>query len=441
MGALDQYSTAPPPLGRAAEQLGWTPAFVWHSHPMTSPLGGFAAGRPDSNAHAPRGTVPPLQPVQTLGALNYMDSAMTPIKVDMAGAVDKGPFLSCDQEWTCYRRNYLACVCSYTLSPPCYPGVPVQFTPPAAAAAAPLQVYGFAMCISAVVADNEQQHIELVQHTPKRDKGPTSKPAKIPMAPKTGAPSHHSLAPYGDGLYAEGLPAEHTFERIQFKNATLNNGKRRAAQQYYHLIVELWADVGAHAPDQYVKVAYRKSAKMIVRGRSPGHYQNERHGSQGNGPGGSAGSLSGYATAMGPVAELHGPSALLGTGTGAYAAPYDGRGGLYGGARHHELPDESIVTSDDAKAQTPKAYHYYPAPLYDSHHERVDLFGQRSGPVLDNKVKNELDFGMLPRPFNPGTPAPRAGDHRQHDHFDSKATSGGYYPSMVSTTGIYMTMA
>lgn len=69
---------------------------------------------------------------------------------------------------------------------------------------------------------------------------------------------------------------EATFERIQFKTATANNGKRRAAQQYYFLLVELLADVGSQHPDRWIKVAFRMSAPLVVRGRSPSHYQNDR---------------------------------------------------------------------------------------------------------------------------------------------------------------------
>ncbi|PHH70616.1 hypothetical protein CDD83_5398 [Cordyceps sp. RAO-2017] len=493
IGALDQYSTATPPFRRASEHLSRSPAFSGgplRRHQLTtpqSPLPGFAphaGARMESGQYSARPgqvIVPPLQPVQTLGTLNYIDAAMTPIKVEISGIVDKGPFLSCDQEWTCYRRNYLACVCSYTLSPFCYPNVPIQFTPAQSsnsASAQPYQVYGFAMCISAVVAENEQQSIELVQHTPKRDKGPISKPSKIPMAPKTSSSSHHAINPYGDGptmpgargLYSEGLggppggggqqlPAEHTFERIQFKHATLNNGKRRAAQQYYHLIVELWADVGAHSPEQYVKVAFRKSAKMIVRGRSPGHYQNERRGSQGNGPGGSAGTMGGYA-AMGHMTDFNNSNAMLsGAGTGGYATTYDNRGGVYGAARQHEMADEAMMPPDDGKP-VDKAYQYYPGGsmhVYDGGHpeQRVDIYSQRSGPETvvsnststmapDSKVKHEYDFGLLPRPFNnsAAAPTPRVPDQRPHEHYDGKATSGGYYPSiMTSSTGIHMTMA
>lgn len=452
-----------------------------------------------------------------MGTLQYIDSGMTPIRVDIAGTVDKGPFLSCDQEWTCYRRNYLACVCSYSLSPQWYPNVPIQFTPAAASSTSTTpgqqqtyQVYGFAMCISAMVAENEHQNIELVQHTPKRDKGPITKPNKIPMAPKMSSASHQLMNPYGDGstmpgtrasLYSDGLggpqgggqqllPAEHTFERIQFKHATLNNGKRRAAQQYYHLIVELWADVGAHCPDQYVKVAYRKSAKMIVRGRSPGHYQNERRGSQGNGPGGSAGNMG-----MGHMGDFNSSAAMIGgtaaatAGTGGYATtPYDGRGSVYGGGggggagvRQHDLhADEALSPADDGKmaglvdGSPAKRYQYYPGPVYNGHHEsqhagqyaqqRLDMFGgHRSGPEAvasgmapDTKIKSEYDFCTLPRPLGSnGTSShhhqqaaaaaaattPRVADQRQHEHFDGKPASGGYYPSLLSSSGIHMAMA
>ncbi|PNY27859.1 Uncharacterized protein TCAP_02214 [Tolypocladium capitatum] len=478
LGAREQYSTTTPSFRRASEHLSRSPSFpgaAQRRHQLTASQGslaGFAppTARMDSGQYASRSSqtpVPPLQPVQTLGTLQYQNEAAmnpTPITVEIHGTVDKGPFLSCDQEWTCYRRNYLACVCSYTLSP-YYPNIPIQFTP--ASASTPnsgqtFQVFGFAMCISAVVAENDQQSIELVQHTPKRDKGPINKPSKVALAPKTASSTHHSMMPYGDGstvpgtrgLYGDGfgtphaggqqLPAEHTFERIQFKQATQNNGKRRAAQQYYQLIVELWADVGG--PEHYVKVAYRKSAKMIVRGRSPGHYQNERRGSQGNGPGGSAGGLGGYA-GMGPMGDFNSNAMLGGAGTGGYATTYDNRGNVYGSARAHEMPDEALISPDDGKAlDGSKAYQYYPGAMYDGHHERVDMFNHRSGPETvvipsmapDSKVKNEYELGLLPRPYNS---TPRAADQRQHDHFsDGKATSGGYYPSIVSPTGMNMTM-
>lgn len=390
---------------------------------------------------------------------------MTSIKPEINGVIDKGPFLSSDREWTCYRRNYLACICSFSLSPS-YPGAGIQFTPESKSGSAPqtFQVYGFAMCISAVVADNDQHNIELVQHTPKRDKGPVTKPSKTRLQPKTNATPHAtSLNMYGDGsglsnsrsLYSDGfggqtnvgqqVPNEHTFERIQFKQATQNNGKRRAAQQYYHLVVELWAEVGNQATDDFVKVASRKSAKMIVRGRSPGHYQNERRNSQGSGTGGAAGS--GGFRSMGPMGDFGNGSGMAGAGLG-YNSGYDGRGTNYNNVRHQEMSPESIFSSNDDKSSN-KAYQYYTgggsSSSYETHNDRVDLFGHRNGAdtlhsnlpniataANDRKVKPEFDFNMLPSPFSGGA---RADDHHR-ERFDSRPSPGGFYPSIVPPTGL-----
>ncbi|KAF5260234.1 hypothetical protein FOXYS1_9137 [Fusarium oxysporum] len=128
----------------------------------------------------------------------------------------------------------------------------------------PLRVHGFAMTITAVVAGDIGHNIELVQHTPKRDKGPIMKPVAVKLSAKTSTQSQRQQL----------IAAEHTFERVQFKQATMNNGKRRAQQQYHQLVVSLLADVGEHDADRFVKVAERRSVGLVVRGRSPGHYQN-----------------------------------------------------------------------------------------------------------------------------------------------------------------------
>ncbi|KAI7771401.1 hypothetical protein LZL87_010841 [Fusarium oxysporum] len=120
------------------------------------------------------------------------------------------------------------------------------------------------MTITAVVAGDIGQNIELVQHTPKRDKGPIMKPVVVKLSAKTSTQSQRQQL----------IAAEHTFERVQFKQATMNNGKRRAQQQYHQLVVSLLADVGEHDADRFVKVAERRSVRLVVRGRSPGHYQN-----------------------------------------------------------------------------------------------------------------------------------------------------------------------
>ena len=72
-------------------------------------------------------------------------------------------------------------------------------------------------------------------------------------------------------------PSSHTFERIQFQKATANNGKRRAQQQFYHLKVELLADVSSptSSTPSWEIITIRVSEGIIVRGRSPSHYKAE----------------------------------------------------------------------------------------------------------------------------------------------------------------------
>ena len=120
-------------------------------------------------------------------------------------------------------------------------------------------VIGFQISVSAKVA-NMDKPIDLIQRTPKRDKGPQIIPSKIPCR-SGGNPNQFNVLGKSQNVV--------TFERLQFRIATANNGKRRAAQQYYVIIVELFAQT---SNGQQIKVATSESAQIIVRGRSPGHY-------------------------------------------------------------------------------------------------------------------------------------------------------------------------
>ncbi|CAG8763200.1 16790_t:CDS:2, partial [Racocetra fulgida] len=116
----------------------------------------------------------------------------------------------------------------------------------------------FLLGITARVSNSDKK-IELVQHTPKRDKGPQMVPVPKPIR----AGGNLNLSSVGSNSNIV------TFERIQFKTATANNGKRRAAQQYYVVMVDLYAQT--ENGEQY-RVATSTSAPLVVRGRSPGHY-------------------------------------------------------------------------------------------------------------------------------------------------------------------------
>ncbi|AEO60653.1 p53-like transcription factor, partial [Thermothelomyces thermophilus ATCC 42464] len=503
LSAREAYASATPAFRRSEHHIQRSPPFssIRRSNLLspTSTSTSYGSLKMDTGYPGSRTqpSIPPLGPMTSLGHLSYGDTSATPIQVDISGVIDKGFFVA-ENEWTCYRRNYFACICSFSLTP-LLPNSPIHFLPTGSTQA--YSVYGFAMCISAVVSDNESHTIELVQHTPKRDKGPIAKPDKVRLSPKPPQASQHPLtslygapeASLGSPRYEQGFgqpqqssaPTEHTFERIQFKQATANNGKRRAAQQYYHLLVELWADVGQQGGgDSWVKVAYRKSAKMIVRGRSPGHYQSERRGSASSGPGGSSGSMGGGGYTTGLLGPGEYPANQPMMGGGGYAQQYDTRSGGYGGARpHHELNMEPLISTEDVKAMTStKGYQYYPATIYESehhdprqqqqqeqqqqqpqeqqeqqqqhhhhhhhhHHQQVELFsharqevsGSGAAPSMSamfdpTKVKPEMENG-LPSLLYHSVPY-----YQRCGRFEGKATSSGQYPKLIPPPSTTMNM-
>ncbi|KAI8370363.1 uncharacterized protein BYT42DRAFT_582065 [Radiomyces spectabilis] len=183
------------------------------------------------------------------------------LNVRIHAKMDRGFFLA-DNDWTCYRRNYFQVSTAFSIhglnnyygdhESQCLVQVDGMFHP----------VRQFLISISARVS-NSDKRIELVQHTPKRDKGPQCTPTPRPITPG----GNLSMSSVGTNQNIV------TFERIQFKTATANNGKRRAAQQYYVCLVDLYADYG---DNKQVKVASCQSAPLVVRGRSPGHYSDNQ---------------------------------------------------------------------------------------------------------------------------------------------------------------------
>ncbi|KAF3024259.1 hypothetical protein E8E14_012542 [Neopestalotiopsis sp. 37M] len=456
-----------PPLYTRVDQNQRSPQFQGAVRrnplsPTPSPSIGYSASlasiRMDNshyNAGKGQTNVPPLQSITTHGHLSYVNphSQPTPIdKIDIQGTIDKGFFLS-EGEWTCYRRNYFSCICSFSLDPPNLHNLPIRYTQTASGVT--YDVFDFAMTITAVVSESDAHQIDLVQHTPKRDKGPTSQPERVKLSPKHIAPSSHPLgsvygnyriagagavgAGYGDYSQSQGAhPTEHTFERIQFKQATANNGKRRAAQQYYHLVIELHANVGEMGrgvADQWLRVAHRKSAKMIVRGRSPGHYQSERRGSTSSGPGGSSGTLGSY-PGQGP--EYNVGSSILSPTYGTQTAYETRPTHHYGTNRHHEMQIDQIMSADQCKSiDNTKGYQYYPGAIYEGHDQRdggihcyprndqdtmiPSLSRNENLPISRLKHENE---SQLPSLCMPGPNYLGPGCNR----YEGKSTSAGYYP-------------
>lgn len=362
-------------------------------------------GQQDPSAPYPltsNNTVPPFQKTRSLQQI--YDKNRVPVQVELDANIDKGFFQTDpDQDWTCYRRNYFSVACSYSLKP--------YYNP----TSEPLylqsnRIQAFAMCISARVDGEDGKVIDLVQHTPKRDKGPMGRPEKVKLTPHPSgshgiydagggiSPSSQLTGPEYEPVYAPSAPAQQhsqttaTFDRIQFKSATANNGKRRAAQQYYHILVELFADVpnSQSSMNPWVRVASRISAPMVVRGRSPGHYSEDRRSSStsmgpGGGSSGDSGGSQGNSNTAGPSGAMRGGisglpfsgSSRVGSGTyrshqnsqheplsDSPSKPSSSSSGYSVRMMPLERPRDLVLTKEETSAiDDHDGYLYFPSPL------------------------------------------------------------------------------
>src|SRR5277367_1142460 len=229
---------------------------------------------------------PPFNQTEPLHRLFLPGTMAGSVALHIHPKVDRGFFVAPeDNEWTCYRRNYFQITVAYSITSPnpqlvnetlLGAGIMMDYH------GRQERVTGFKITTGARVYGSDQKIIDLVQHTPKRDKGPQLKPALNSMMPGGDVErhAHHDATDTDEekaalsGTIAEGdSPRIVTYERIQFKQATANNGKRRAAQQYFSLVVEAYAVIlGQQGQSEDIRVAVVKSSPVVVRGRSPGHY-------------------------------------------------------------------------------------------------------------------------------------------------------------------------
>ncbi|PGH18701.1 hypothetical protein AJ80_04354 [Polytolypa hystricis UAMH7299] len=358
-------STFPPPhnsglsdMSRYSHYPGARGSLGMHSATSTASM--YSHALIDSPSRSSQNTEAP--PFHETSVLHTIVTSSQTIKPEIQAKIHKG-FFQVDDKWTCYRRNYFSVSCSFSLRP---------WTPNVALyiqlANHTEVVRNFSMSISAVVNAQESEIRELVQHTPKRDKQSEKKPPRVTLQPQQppslvmnhgpsvgnhmsfAAPPHPSslgldYSSYGAPPQPSQPPTSHTFERIQFQKATANNGKRRAQQQYYNLVVELYAEVtnsmGNSGDTQWILIARRLSHPMVVRGRSPGHYKDGRRDSSASmGPDGSAGSS----------ADGHGGTGLppgLGHRSHLSLMSYDpsGRGNSRFGYRQMTSTDHSPLTA------------------------------------------------------------------------------------------------
>lgn len=439
---------------------------VNHNSPSSGhPFLPAASMQLDANPQYPLAVpgVPPFDPTKVFCPVT--DAGGTLIHVDIQAKIDKG-FFKADTDWTCYRRNYFSVLCCYILKPDVDFSSQQLFLNRCSRE----RIQSFSILIIAKVDGEDGKSVELVQHTPKRDKGPMTAPELTELAPhpsgsQTGYPASSSFGPSAAmnsdfENFSSTAPQNQSvaaFDRIQFKKATANNGKRRAAQQYFNIVVELWAKVprGKSGETQNVKVAHRVSAPMVVRGRSPGHYSDERRGSMGPGNGSGAEYSSRDSGAGGPSGETHGNR-----GSAAYSASGHMSTGGYQphqmsmanspsishsigtssssslGSTHdaytERRPNPSLTIEEAAKFDEYEGYQYYPSTLYE---------------ISPNLESNRPNLPLLRNPsFKPAatTPDSIAGlvPNSPQDYYSSRAkvkpeqsvdTMSGLQPSSSRT--------
>ncbi|KAI9295274.1 p53-like transcription factor [Neoconidiobolus thromboides FSU 785] len=173
--------------------------------------------------------------------------------------IDRGFFMA-ENKVTCYRRNYFQLTCNLhmfdqdnnevDLSNNNFNNLVIKNNN-----ISPTPIKAFFIGLTAT-CESDKQGIDLVQHTTKRDKGPRETPKFKSITP---------CVSYGSTLLQKSV----LFDRLQFKKATANNGRRKNQHHYFNLNLELWAEL---EDGTLVPITTRHSNSIVVRGRSPGHY-------------------------------------------------------------------------------------------------------------------------------------------------------------------------
>lgn len=222
--------------------------------------------------------------------------------------IDRGFELASSGNWIGYKRNYFTLVAAFDLD--------IDFATFANSGFYTIRntehgqenvpIKHFAISIQAKCSETEAQ-VSLVQHTPKRDKGPQNPPSVFAAVPGT-LPDHQTvkescnkrndtklelmkrifnfdrknyLTQHGEGSFLRNYPDNSIarvarFERIQFTKSIRTKGSNMA-QKYFSLSAKLLAIVpGSDQQDEQIVLACSKTPGLLVRGRSPSKYHTEK---------------------------------------------------------------------------------------------------------------------------------------------------------------------
>jgi meiosis-specific transcription factor NDT80 len=194
---------------------------------------------------------PPFSQQELICHITYRSQPLTAV-VD--ANILRGFFLSSDEVWTTYRRAYFEVEASFTFEQlPVEPCAVSDFS--IAHELGEKSISGFALSLGAKEAG--EKAIGLIRHT--------SKKAQVSVAQCAVVPKRLSTSNTTDKA---------TWDRLQFRLPTRNNGKRRPSQQYFHLVIQLLAKIDDNEEKAtWVCITESRSVPLVVRGRTPSHYQ------------------------------------------------------------------------------------------------------------------------------------------------------------------------
>ena len=174
--------------------------------------------------------------------------------------------------WILYRRNYFGIQGSYSLE-----GSPDSSSNETLYLYIhnhqPKPIQALFMCMRGVVDTEEGAEIRIVVFNPKRK--PVHEGTETPpiepqrMKPLTEGTTKFYAESTGDRQDHMKVPMNHTFPRNQFRAATQNNGARRTEQQFYHILLELKAEVIVDGVPKMFTISSKMSEALVVRGRCP----------------------------------------------------------------------------------------------------------------------------------------------------------------------------
>ena len=174
-----------------------------------------------------------------------------------------------------YRRNYFGIQASYGLNPP-PDSSPDETLYLYRDNHEPAPIQNLYMCMRGVVEREDGPDIKIVVFNAKR-KPLHEGQEPPPIEPQKMKPLKESTRFYpkstGDRHDNLNVPLNHTFPRNQFRAATQNNGARRSDQQFYHILLELEAEIIVDGVPERFVIASRMSEPLVVRGRCPLSFQ------------------------------------------------------------------------------------------------------------------------------------------------------------------------